>query len=68
MVMDANSDGVLSREEVHRFEKDIAPSINKTYDAERVDEKFNAMDTDQSGSISLREWVAYCRREAGFDD
>ena len=30
--MDANGDGKLSSEEVHKFEKEIAPSIGKKYD------------------------------------
>ena len=66
--MDVNGDGKLSKEEVHRFEKDIAPSIGKTYSFAETEQKFTNMDTDQSGYIDRAEWVAYCRKEAGLDE
>ena len=66
--MDSNQDGKLSKEEVHRFEKEIAPSLGQTYSEQDVDRKFAAMDTDENGFIERSEYIAYCRKEAGFDE
>ena len=65
--MDANGDGKLSSEEVHKFEKEIAPSIGKKYDQAEIARKFAEMDVDSSGYVDRQEWINYCRREAGFD-
>ena len=66
--MDVNGDGRLSKEEVHRFEKEIAPSLGKTYNHAEVEHKFTEMDADRNGTVSRAEWIAYCRREAGLDE
>jgi len=66
--MDTDSDGRLSKEEVHRFERDMAHGLGKTYSYAETDQKFLNIDTDRSGTICKQEFVAYCRKEAGFEE
>ena len=56
----------LSKEEIHRFEKDLAQAMNRTYDFNEIEGKILQMDADQNGFVERREWVDYCREQAGF--
>lgn len=52
--MDANGDGVLSKEEIKSgFEK-----IGKLFSEEELDKMFNEIDNDKNGTVSFSEFLA----------
>ena len=57
--LDANGDGVISREELMAAMESVQENMGKpTFTAQEVEDAFNAADRNESGAIDYEEFVA----------